>query len=332
MMDVDFLPRHLIVVGGSYVGLEFAQMFRRFGSRVTVVEMGPRLIGREDEDVSHAVARFPGARRHRHAPQRGLKHHERKGVAIRAWNARRAHPQFTARTSCSRRAACPTPTISASKRPASRPTSAATSRWTTNCARPIRGLGARRLQRQGRLHAHGVQRLRDRRGQPAQTPRSRKWTDRVPVYALYTDPPLGRGCMNETETRKAGTKALVGKRPMTRVARGRKRRDRRVPQDPRRAGLAAHPGRCAARLGADESVHSLIDLVYARTPIPEFQRRVRIHPNVSELLPFVLEDAEAPMRMLAAGSLILPVAGLYGPRPRRTRDGGELRWRKSLIT
>src|SRR3954463_6598697 len=55
IMDVDFLPEHLVIVGGSYVGLEFAQIYRRFGSEVTVVEMAPRLIGREDEDVSRAV-------------------------------------------------------------------------------------------------------------------------------------------------------------------------------------------------------------------------------------------------------------------------------------
>src|SRR5207344_2624838 len=55
MMDVDFLPEHLVIVGGSYIGLEFAQMYRRFGSEVTIVEMGPRLIGREDEDVSEIV-------------------------------------------------------------------------------------------------------------------------------------------------------------------------------------------------------------------------------------------------------------------------------------
>ena len=60
MMDVDFLPEHLVIVGGSYVGLEFGQMYRRFGSEVTIVEMGPRLIGREDEDVSQGRARNPG--------------------------------------------------------------------------------------------------------------------------------------------------------------------------------------------------------------------------------------------------------------------------------
>ncbi len=58
ILDLDILPRHLIVIGGSYIGLEFAQIYRRFGSEVTVVEMAPRLIAREDEDVSSAIADF----------------------------------------------------------------------------------------------------------------------------------------------------------------------------------------------------------------------------------------------------------------------------------
>ena len=70
MMEVDFLPEHLIVIGGSYVGLEFAQMYRRFGSEVTIVEMGPRLIQREDEDVSEAIKHNPRKRRHQHPTER----------------------------------------------------------------------------------------------------------------------------------------------------------------------------------------------------------------------------------------------------------------------
>src|SRR5215469_9743974 len=58
MMDIDFLPSHLVILGGSYIGLEFAQMYRRFGSEVTVIELGPHLIPREDEDVAEAVADF----------------------------------------------------------------------------------------------------------------------------------------------------------------------------------------------------------------------------------------------------------------------------------
>jgi pyruvate/2-oxoglutarate dehydrogenase complex dihydrolipoamide dehydrogenase (E3) component len=121
----------------------------------------------------------------------------------------------------------------------------------------------------------------------------RKWTDRIPVYALYTDPPLGRVGMSEAEIRKAGLKALVGKRPMTRVSRAVEKGETQgflkihVEADSKRILGAALLG-----TGCDEAVHSLIDAVYARTPVTEFQRHVRIHPNVSELLPTVLEQLE----------------------------------------
>jgi pyruvate/2-oxoglutarate dehydrogenase complex dihydrolipoamide dehydrogenase (E3) component len=122
---------------------------------------------------------------------------------------------------------------------------------------------------------------------------NRKWTDRIPVYALYTDPPLGRVGMSEADIRKAGLKALVGKRPMTRVARAVEKGETRgflkihVEADSRRILGAALLG-----TSCDEAAHSLIDAVYARTPVTEFQRHVRIHPNVSELLPTVLEQLE----------------------------------------
>jgi pyruvate/2-oxoglutarate dehydrogenase complex dihydrolipoamide dehydrogenase (E3) component len=120
---------------------------------------------------------------------------------------------------------------------------------------------------------------------------SRKHTDRIPVYALYTDPPLGRIGMGEAEIRKAGLKALVGKRPMSRVARA-------VEKGETRGFLKIHVEEGSQRIlgaallgtGADEAVHSLVDAVYSRIPVPEFRRRVRIHPTVSELLPTVLED------------------------------------------
>jgi pyruvate/2-oxoglutarate dehydrogenase complex dihydrolipoamide dehydrogenase (E3) component len=119
----------------------------------------------------------------------------------------------------------------------------------------------------------------------------RKYTDRIPVYALYIDPPLGRVGLGEAEIRKAGIQALAGKRPMTRVARA-------VEKGETRGFLKIHVEQGSKRIlgasllgtGCDEAVHSLIDVVYARTPCPEFQRHVRIHPTVSELLPTVLED------------------------------------------
>jgi pyruvate/2-oxoglutarate dehydrogenase complex dihydrolipoamide dehydrogenase (E3) component len=120
---------------------------------------------------------------------------------------------------------------------------------------------------------------------------SRKYTDRIPVYALYTDPPLGRVGMNAVEIKKAGLAALVGKRPMTRVARAIEKGETHgflkiyVERDSKRILGASLLG-----TGCDETVHSLIDAVYARLPYTDFQRHVRIHPTVSELLPTTLED------------------------------------------
>jgi pyruvate/2-oxoglutarate dehydrogenase complex dihydrolipoamide dehydrogenase (E3) component len=119
----------------------------------------------------------------------------------------------------------------------------------------------------------------------------RKYTDRVPVYALFTDPPLGRVGMNEAEIRKAGLGALVGKRPMTRVARA-------IEKGETYGFLKIYIEESSGRIlgasllgtGADESVHSLIDAVYARTPHGEIQRHMRIHPTVSELLPTTMEQ------------------------------------------
>jgi len=119
----------------------------------------------------------------------------------------------------------------------------------------------------------------------------RKHTDRLPVYALYTDPPLGRIGMSEAEIRQGGLKALVGKRPMSRVARAIEKGETRgflkiyVENGSKRILGAALLG-----TGADESVHSLLDAAYSKLPYPEFQRHVRIHPTVSELLPTVLEN------------------------------------------
>ena len=119
----------------------------------------------------------------------------------------------------------------------------------------------------------------------------RKYTDRLSAYALYTDPPLGRVGMSEAEIRKSGVEALVGKRPMSRVARA-------IEKGETRGFLKIHVENGSQRIlgaallgtGADEAVHSLLDAMYAKLPYSEFQRHVRIHPTVSELLPTVLED------------------------------------------
>jgi pyruvate/2-oxoglutarate dehydrogenase complex dihydrolipoamide dehydrogenase (E3) component len=292
MMDLEVLPEHLVVVGGSYVGLEFAQIFRRFGSRVTVVEMGPRLIAREDEDVSLAIQDFlqaEGIRLRLNATCISL-HKSRNGVDVDV--------------SC----------VEGSPRESGSHVLLAVGRVpnTEDLGLGRAGIhtdkhGYIEVDESLRTSNPNVWALGDCNGKGAFTHTAyndyeivadnlllnagRKYTDRVPVYALYTDPPLGRVGMSEADIRKAGLKALVGKRPMTRVARAiEKGETNGFLKIYTEEGSGRILGASLLGTGADESVHSLIDAVYARTPHQEVQRHVRIHPTVSELLPTTMEQ------------------------------------------
>ncbi len=292
MMDLEVLPEHLVIVGGSYVGLEFAQIFRRFGSRVTVVEMGPRVLAREDEDVSLAIQDFLRA----------------EGITLRldatCMSLHKKPDGVDVEVSCEEGA----PRESGSH------VLLAVGRDPNTDDLGLGPAGIRtdkhgyiEVDESLRTSNPNVWALGDCNGKGAFTHTSyndyeivadnllsqagRKYTDRVPVYALYTDPPLGRVGMNEAEIRKARLKASFGKRPMTRVARA-------IEKGETNGFLKIYIEDASGRIlgasllgtGADEAVHSLIDAVYARTPHGEFQRRMRIHPTVSELLPTTLEQ------------------------------------------
>jgi pyruvate/2-oxoglutarate dehydrogenase complex dihydrolipoamide dehydrogenase (E3) component len=292
MMDVDFVPEHLLVVGGSYVGLEFGQMYRRFGSRVTVVEMGPRLIGREDEDVSQEVKEILQAEGVEVRLNATCLRVEQGGGGV-ALGLDCVEGDAIVRGSHVLLAVGRVPN-------------------TDDLSLDVAGIatdqrGYVQVDEALRTTNPHVWALGDCNGKGAFTHTAyndyeivadnilnnagRKWTDRIAAYALYTDPPLGRIGMSEAEIRRSEVKALVGKRPMTRVARA-------VEKGETRGFLKIHVeegtqrilGAALLGVGADEAVHSLIDAVYARTPYSEFQKHVRIHPNVSELLPTVLED------------------------------------------
>ena len=296
LMDVDFLPEHLIVVGGSYIGLEFSQMFRRFGSRVTIVEMAPRLIAREDEDVSQAVKEIL----------------EAEGIAVRtgaecislepeSWgisvglDCKDGEPRVNGTHILLAVGRVPNTDDLGLER--------------AGIAKDERGYI--KVDEALRTSNPNVWALGDCNGKGAFTHTAyndyeivadnllssagRKWTDRVPVYALYTDPPLGRVGMSEGEIRKAGLRARVGKRPMTRVARAVEKGETqgflKIHVEVSTDGTAGRIlGAALLGSGCDEVVQSLVDAVYARTPIAEFQRRVRIHPTVAELLPTTLES------------------------------------------
>jgi pyruvate/2-oxoglutarate dehydrogenase complex dihydrolipoamide dehydrogenase (E3) component len=294
MMDMDFLPEHLIVIGGSYIGLEFGQMYRRFGSRVTVVEKAPRLIAREDEDVSLAVQDILAA----------------DGVELRL-NAECLAtepdgPGVAVTLGCEEGP----PRVSGSH------LLLAVGRVPNTDDLGLDQAGIRTdgrgyivVDEELRTNVPGVWALGDCNGRGAFTHTSyndyeivadsllnqaaRKVGDRIVTYALFTDPPLGRVGLTETEARAAARRLLVGKRPMTRVGRAVEKGETqgfiKIVAD---ADSQQILGAAVLGTDGDDAVQTLTDAMYARLPYTAVQRGVRIHPTVSELIPTVLGEMQ----------------------------------------
>jgi pyruvate/2-oxoglutarate dehydrogenase complex dihydrolipoamide dehydrogenase (E3) component len=292
MMDIDFVPPHLIIVGGSYVGLEFAQMYRRFGSEVTVIEMAPRLIHREDEDVSTAI----------------LEILEREGIRVRL-NAKcisvaKSSAGISVALDCANGAPVATGThllIAAGRRPNTDDLGLDESGIAHD------GRGFITVDDQLRTNVPGVWALGDCNGKGAFTHTAyndfeivaanlfdddlRRVSDRIPTYALFIDPPLGRAGLSEAEARKTGKRLLVGKRAMTQVARAVEKSETQgfmkivIDADTKQILGAAVLGP-----GGDEIIHCVLDLMYAKAPYTVMQRAVHIHPTVSELIPTMLGE------------------------------------------
>jgi pyruvate/2-oxoglutarate dehydrogenase complex dihydrolipoamide dehydrogenase (E3) component len=294
MMDVDYLPDHLIVVGGSYIGLEFGQMFRRFGSRVTIVEMGPRLIGREDADVSDAVKDILTA-------EDIDVRLEAKCLAVQPRNG-----GVAVNLDCESGAPKVGGThvlLAVGRVPNTDGLGLAEAGIETD------ERGYIRVDDELRTSVAHVYALGDCNGRGAFTHTSyndyeivadnmlrgaaRKVTDRVPIYALFIDPPLGRVGMSEAEARRAGFEILSAERPMTRVARaiekGETQGFMKVTIDAKTQRIL---GAAILGVGGDEVVHSLVDAIYAGLTATAVERGVRIHPTVSELIPTVLGEAK----------------------------------------
>jgi pyruvate/2-oxoglutarate dehydrogenase complex dihydrolipoamide dehydrogenase (E3) component len=292
MMEIDFLPEHLLIVGGGYVGLEFAQMYRRFGSRVTIVEMAPRLISREDPDFSDAVRDILAA----------------EEIEIRL-NARclaleAADGGVLMRLECSSGAPAVTGThvlLAVGRAPNT------DELGLREAGIEVDARGYIQVDDMLTTTARNVYALGDCNGRGAFTHTAyndyeivadnllnganRRISDRIPIYALFTDPPLGRVGMNEAEARGTGGDVLIGRLSMTQISRAREKGETRgfmkVLVD---AGSKRILGAAVLGVGGDEVVHSLVDAMYAGLAFGAVQRGVRIHPTVSELIPTVLGE------------------------------------------
>lgn len=292
MMEVDFLPEHLVVIGGSYIGLEFAQMFRRFGSRVTVVQRGTRLIEREDEDVSDAVKKI-------------LENEDidvRVSAECTAFEKRGSDIAVTAHCKGADEAVVGSHVLLAVGR---KPNTDDLGLEKAGVETDPRGYI--RVDDQLRTNVPGIWAIGDANGKGAFTHTSyndyeilaanlfdndpRRVSDRIVTYGLFIDPPLGRAGMTEKEVRESGRKALVGKMKMSRVGRARERGETqgfmKIVID---AGSKKILGACFLGIGGDEVIHSVLDIMYADAPYTVIQRAVHIHPTVTELVPTMLED------------------------------------------
>ena len=292
MMDIDFLPEHLVVVGGSYVGLEFGQMYRRFGSEVTIIEMGPRLIGREDEDLSEAVREIletEGIRIRLNAKCISLAKHD-GGIAVGV-DCIEGPPEVVG-----------THVLLAVGRI---PNTSDLGLDRAGVATDPRGYLA--VDDQLQTNVPGIWALGDCNGRGAFTHTSyndyeivadnlldaghRLVSDRIQTYALFTDPPLGRCGMTDAEIRKSGRAALVAKLPMSRVSRAVEKGDTqgfiKISVDAETKQIL---GAAILGTGGDEVVQILLDIMYAKAPYTVVQRAMHIHPTVAEFLPVVLSE------------------------------------------
>jgi pyruvate/2-oxoglutarate dehydrogenase complex dihydrolipoamide dehydrogenase (E3) component len=292
ILELDELPRHLVIVGGSYVGLEFAQIYRRFGSKVTVIEMAQRLIQREDPDISAAMKTIL----------------EGENIQMRlAAECIRFEPRGT---DVCVGVDCETgePEIVGSH------VLLAVGRRSNTDDLGLEAAGIE-VNKRGNIvvdesletTAHGVWALGDCNGKGAFTHTAyndfeivaanlldgekSRVSDRITTYALFTDPPLGRAGLSETEARATGKRLLIGTRPMTKVGRAVEKSETlgfmKVVVDAETGEILG-----AAILGTegDEAIHGILDTMYAKASYQTLQRAVHIHPTISELIPTLLGD------------------------------------------
>jgi pyruvate/2-oxoglutarate dehydrogenase complex dihydrolipoamide dehydrogenase (E3) component len=292
MMDIDFLPPHLVILGGSYIGLECGQAYRRFGSEVTVIELGPRLIAREDADVSQAVADF--------LKDEGIDVRvDSKVIGVeKQGNAIGVKIESAGKTS---QVVGTHVLVAIGRRPN-----------TDDLGLDKAGIatdkhGYIQVDDQLRTNVSGIWAMGDCNGRGAFTHTSwndfeivaanlldsdqRRVSDRITAYALYTDPPLGRAGMTEAEVRKTGKPALISTLAMEDVSRAYEKGETKgfmkilVDRDSKQILGASFLG-----LSGDEAIHCVLDIMYAKVPYTVMQRAMHIHPTVSEFIPTMLGD------------------------------------------
>ena len=290
ILELDTLPAHLVILGGSYIALEFAQMYRRFGARVTVVERGARLASREDEDVSATI--------------RDILEYEGIDVVVGADDVRitKTDSGFELTPSANAAPIAGSHLLLAVGR---RPNTDDLGLDAAGVRTDARGYIV--VDDQLKTNVEHIWAMGDCNGKGAFTHTSyndfeivaanlldgdpRRVSDRITTYALYIDPPLGRAGMTVAQVRASGRRALVGKRPMTRVGRAVEKGEThgfmKVVAD---ADTREILGAAIFGVGGDEAIHAILDVMSAKAPYTTLARTMHIHPTVSELVPTMLQE------------------------------------------
>jgi pyruvate/2-oxoglutarate dehydrogenase complex dihydrolipoamide dehydrogenase (E3) component len=292
MLEVEEVPERLVIVGGSYIGLEFGHMFRRFGSDVTIVEKMPRVISREDEDVSNAVQEILEKDGVKFRTSAECIHFEPHGDEIGVGVDCKDGDPVVMGTHV---------LLAMGRRPNT------DDLGLDRAGVEVDERGYIKVDDQLRTNVPGIWAMGDCNGRGAFTHTAyndfeivaanlldndpRRVTDRIVTYGLFIDPPLGRVGMTEAEVKKSGRKALVGMRPMTKVNRavekGESEGFMKVVVDAETKEIL---GAAILGVGGDEAVHCITDVMYAKAPYTTISRAVHIHPTVSELIPTVLQE------------------------------------------
>lgn len=294
IMDVDFLPEHLLILGGGYIGLEFGQIYRRFGSKVTILGRGPNILSREDEDISKEVREILEGEGVSILTDTKDITIEKKGENVQLQMQHQGKPHTVEGSHL---------LVATGRIPNTHDLGL------EKAGIEVNAKGYIQVNDQLQTSQPGVWALGDCNGLGAFTHTSyndfeivaanllegkkRGVSDRIFAYNLYIDPPLGRVGMSEKEVRERGRKALVARMPMTRVGRAKEKGETRgfmkifVDEESEQILGAALLG-----VGCDEVIHLIIDVMYAKAPYTVIRDAMHIHPTVSELIPTLLSELE----------------------------------------